>query len=44
MQEYGTDVYTAQATTAVREASNKVFMLDQIKLRTGLDDCGPDWT
>ena len=37
MQEYGTDVYTAQATTAVREASNKVFMLDQIKLRTGLD-------
>ncbi len=37
MRDYGTDVYTAQATTAVREASNKVFMLDQIKLRTGLD-------
>ena len=37
MRDYGADVYTAQATTAVREASNKVFMLDQIKLRTGLD-------
>ena len=37
MQDYGVDVYTAQATTAVREAGNKVFMLDQIKLRTGLD-------
>jgi len=37
MRDYGTDVYTAQATTAVREAGNKVFMLDQIKLRTGLD-------
>ncbi len=37
MQDYGTDVYVAQATTAVREAENKVFLLDQIKLRTGLD-------
>ncbi|MBQ8491995.1 MAG: hypothetical protein IJ536_05650, partial [Acidaminococcaceae bacterium] len=37
MQDYGVDVYTAQATTAVREAGNKVFMLDQIRLRTGLD-------
>ena len=37
MKGYGTEVYTAQATTAVREAGNKVFMLDQIKLRTGLD-------
>lgn len=36
MQAYGAEVYTAQATTAVREASNKVFLLDQIILRTGL--------
>ena len=37
MQDYGVDVYTAQATTAVREASNKIFLLDQIKLRTDMD-------
>lgn len=36
MRDYGAEVYTAQATTAVREASNKIFLLDQIALRTGL--------
>ena len=37
MRDYRTDVNVAQATTAVREAEKKVFLLDQIKLRTGLE-------
>ena len=36
MQDYGVEVYRAQATTAVREARNQIFLLDQIRLRTGL--------
>ena len=36
MQDYGVEVYRAQATTAVREARNQVYLLDQVKLRTGL--------
>lgn len=36
MQEYGVEEYKLQATTAVREASNQVFLLDQIYSRTGL--------
>lgn len=31
------DIYTVHATTAVREAANRLFILDQIKIRTGLD-------
>ena len=30
MKEYGVEEYVMQATTAVREASNQVFLLDQI--------------
>lgn len=36
MEEYGVDEYTLQATTAVREARNQIFLLDQIYSRTGL--------
>lgn len=36
MEEYGVEEYTLQATTAVREASNQVFLLDQIYNKTGL--------
>ena len=36
MDEYGVDEYKLQATTAVREASNQIFLLDQIYSRTGL--------
>lgn len=36
MIEYGVEEYALQATTAVREASNQVFLLDQIYNRTGL--------
>ena len=36
MEDYGVDEYILQATTAVREASNQVFLLDQIYSRTGL--------
>ncbi len=36
MEEYGVEEYKLQATTAVREASNQVFLLDQIYSRTGL--------
>lgn len=36
MEEYGVEEYTLQATTAVREARNQVFLLDQIYSRTGL--------
>lgn len=37
MDEYGVEEYSMQATTAVREASNQVFLLDQIYSRTGLE-------
>ena len=36
MEEYGVEEYTLQATTAVREARNQIFLLDQIYSRTGL--------
>lgn len=36
MQEYGVEEYKLQATTAVREASNQAFLLDQIYNKTGL--------
>lgn len=36
MKEYGVEEYELQATTAVREASNQVFLLDQIYNKTGL--------
>lgn len=36
MTEYEVEEYSMQATTAVREALNRVFLLDQIYIRTGL--------
>lgn len=36
MTEYAVEEYILQATTAVQEASNQVFLLDQICNRTGL--------
>lgn len=36
MEEYGVEEYVMQATTAVREASNQIFLLDQIYNKTGL--------
>lgn len=36
MDDYGVEEYKLQATTAVREADNQVFLIDQIYSRTGL--------
>lgn len=36
MEEYGVEEYTIQATTAVREAENQAYFLDQILVKTGL--------
>ncbi|MBR1758149.1 MAG: HD domain-containing protein [Lachnospiraceae bacterium] len=36
MEEYGTENYVANATSAIREAANNINMLEQVKLRTGL--------
>ena len=36
MSEYGVEECSVQATTAVREALNQVFLLDQIYMKTGL--------
>ena len=36
MSEYGVEECSVQATTAVREALNQVFLLDQIYIKTGL--------
>ncbi len=36
MEEYGVEEYKIQATTAVREARNQIFLLDQIYSKTGL--------
>lgn len=36
MEEYGVEEYKLQATTAVREAHNQIFLLDQIYSKTGL--------
>lgn len=37
MDGYGISKYRAVATTAIREAGNKEYIIDQIKLKTGLD-------
>lgn len=37
MKEYKVDAYEAYAAAALRAASNELFILDQIKLRTGLE-------
>lgn len=37
MNDYGIEIYKAMATSAIREAANKDYILDQIKLKTGLD-------
>lgn len=37
LKEYGIDNIRAIATTAVREAENKEYILDQIKVKTGID-------
>ncbi|MCD7905274.1 MAG: hypothetical protein LUG24_06825 [Clostridiales bacterium] len=36
-KEYGVEQISTIATTAVREASNREYILDQIKVKTGLD-------
>ncbi|RQD68891.1 MAG: HD domain-containing protein [Tindallia sp. MSAO_Bac2] len=36
MQEYGSRHYRALATSAIREAENQEYLIDQIKLKTGL--------
>lgn len=36
MKSYQVDAYRACATSGIREAKNKIMLLDQIKLRTGL--------
>lgn len=36
MKEYKVDSYEAYAAAALRDASNELFILDQIKIRTGL--------
>lgn len=36
MKEYGVDEYVCYATTAVREASNSEYIIDQINIRTGI--------
>lgn len=36
MDELGVEEYSMQATTAVREALNQIFFLDQIRIKTGL--------
>ena len=35
MDEYGVEEYSVQATTAVREAENQAYFLDQILVRRG---------
>lgn len=37
MKEYGVTKYRAVATTALREAENRAFVLDQLKVLNGLD-------
>lgn len=37
MGDYGIKAYRAVATSAIREAENKDYIVDQIKLKTGLD-------
>jgi exopolyphosphatase/guanosine-5'-triphosphate,3'-diphosphate pyrophosphatase len=35
--DYGVEQYQAMATSAIREASNRDYIVDQIKVKTGLD-------
>ncbi len=35
--DYGVDTYRAVATSAIREASNRDYIVDQIRLKTGLE-------
>lgn len=35
--DYGVEIYSAKATSAIREASNRDYIVDQIRLKTGLD-------
>lgn len=35
MRDYGVKSYILQATTAVREAENRHYLIDQIKVKTG---------
>lgn len=37
MNDYGIKIYKAMATSAIREASNKEYIIDQIRLKTGLE-------
>ncbi|MCI6859063.1 MAG: HD domain-containing protein [Eubacterium sp.] len=37
LKEYGVDVYKCYATSAIRNAKNQVSVLNQIKIRTGID-------
>lgn len=37
MKEYQTDAYRACATSAIREVKNTLIILDQIKIRTGIN-------
>ncbi|MDO5154789.1 MAG: HD domain-containing protein [Eubacteriales bacterium] len=37
MKEYGVEHYKAYATSAIREAKNKMMVLDLLKLRTGIE-------
>ena len=37
MREYGVVDYQAYATSAIREAKNKMMVLDLLKLRTGIE-------
>ena len=39
MKSYGVDEYVCYATTAVREASNSEYIIDQINIRTGRERC-----
>jgi|ASRK01.1.fsa_nt_gi exopolyphosphatase/guanosine-5'-triphosphate,3'-diphosphate pyrophosphatase len=36
-EEYGVDQYMAMATSAIREAENRDYIVDQIRLKTGLE-------
>ncbi len=37
MNDYGVRYYTAMATSAIREAKNRDYIVDQIQIKTGLD-------
>lgn len=37
LRDYQVDAYKAMATSAIREASNRDYIIDQVKLKTGLD-------